>query len=203
MEWPLSPAAIQTPGTPRAMKSGHLIFHNPSAQVHHSHNQSHWYRLKQYFATRIFLKLLLRVQPNKFLWSEVETFSALLEFRLQVAKLRERLRKTSTPMSRIRVQRSLTYFPLRALEKWGPKELELFAQQLLHQFPVEPLNRYFNIVCWKVLRYYRKLRPKVCLSLIDNVEAQVVGDSLAQSYYRCDRLKCISKEFAHLGELLQ
>lgn len=187
----------------RVMKAGHAILHNPAAQVHHSHNRSHWYRLKRYFVTRIFLNHLLDVPPTRFLWSEQEAFAALVEFRLQLEELRKRLRQASRTITRIRVQRSLAYLTLRALEKWGPERLTPLVQQLLHKFPVEHLSRYFNFVCRQVLGYYKELSPEESLCLLDHAEAQVVGDFLAQCYYRCELMDCPSEEFAGLAVLLQ
>jgi rhamnosyltransferase len=101
----------------RVMKAGHAILHNPVAQVHHSHNRSHWIRLKRYFVTRYFLNQLLMRSPEDFLWSEEETFAAVAGFRLKVENLRRKLRQQSYQMSRLRVSRSFPYLFLRAVEK--------------------------------------------------------------------------------------
>ena len=187
----------------RVMKAGHAILHNPAAQVHHSHNRSSWYRLKRYFVTRYFLNQLLMRLPEDFLWSEEETFAAVAGFRLKVEGLREKLRQQSHQVSRLGVSRSFSYLFLRAAEKWGPESLKAIPRQLLRQFPVQRLCRYFNFVCWEVSRYYRGLSPEESLFVVEHAEAQVVGDFLAQCYYRCDRLDRMSEEFARLGDLLQ
>ncbi len=187
----------------RVMKAGHVILHNPKAQVYHSHNRPSWIRFKRYFVTRYFLSLLLSISPATFPWLENEAFAALAEFRLEVENLRAKLRACSGPAFLPKVRRSFIYLFIRALDKWGPVSLEPFSRNLLRRYPVEWLARYFNYVCWRVLRYYRTLSPKETLCLIDHAEAQVVGDFLAQCYYRCELMNCPSEEFAGLAVLLQ
>ncbi len=187
----------------RVMKAGHVILHNPKAQVHHSHNRSSWIRFKRYFVTRYFLSHLLSISPATFPWSENEAFAALAEFRLEAEDLRAKLHDCSRPTFRPRIRRSFTYLFIRALEKWGPESLEPVSRRFLRRYPVEWLGRYFNYVCWQVLKYYRTLSLEERVCLVDQAEAQVVADFLAQSYYCCELKNCLSDEFTRLAVLLQ
>lgn len=187
----------------QVMRAGHAIFQSPAALVHHSHNRSPWLRQKRFFVTRYSLDKLFQTPPQDFPWSEQQAFASLAAFRRRVARLRQKVLLSTNRVVGLRLPRSAGYLFTRAVEKWGLKSLTPVAHRLLPYLPRAALTRHFNFVCWRVLKDNGSLTVEDGLAVIDQVEAQVVGDYLGQCYYRCECLNELSEEFKALGALLQ
>ena len=166
----------------RVLRARHVLFRNPNARVHHSHNAAPYQRLKRAFVSRRALNHILEMPSPGTPWNEKEVLPEVGEYLALLEGARAGLARQPEPVRRLRLVTTSGHWVRRALRRARLGSFEPLVIALPHQPVTDALAGSFNAALRHLLNFHGGLPRAEAEKAAMQLGLQVLGDFLADSY---------------------